>query len=63
MDALCANSESNVDPIIDNQRHIISFGQLMKLLGGFDQCVGVTMLVTVLDNRDTCQKPKIESPS
>lgn len=50
MDPLDTSRKSNIHPIIDQQRHIISASNPVQLLGRLDLDSRVTFLISVLDD-------------
>lgn len=53
MDTLCSDRHSNIDPVIDDQWHIVSLRDLVEFLRSLNHHPCVAMLLSVLDNRDS----------
>lgn len=49
MDTLNFRRNSDIDPIVDNKRHIVCLGDSMQLLGCLNHQPGLTRLISVLD--------------
>lgn len=53
MYALCSNYQGDVNSIVYDQRNIVRLGNLVQLLGGFDDGSSVAMLIAVLNHSDS----------
>lgn len=51
MDTLHAGSNGNINPVIDQQRHIVSLSDFVQFLSCCDLHCSVAGLVSILDNR------------
>jgi hypothetical protein len=54
MNTLSANRKSNINPVIDDQRHPIPLGNTMEPTGNLNLSPRITLLVPILDNGYTC---------
>lgn len=53
VDTLYTSSKSDINTVVDQQRHIVLLGDLVQFLGGLYLDARVTFLVSILDNGHT----------
>lgn len=53
MDTFSSHGDSNVHTVIDQQRHIVSLGDLVQLPGCLNKNTSITGFVSILDNSDS----------